>query len=280
MSALKTQTRRHEMASFSVRRVDFDLMGVENKYFYANEAAASYFLAGMASLFPDGEQFFIDAVRHFRDQVKDPVLQANISAFIGQEAMHGQAHRVLNENMERRGLPLSLPIKILNRVWKTARRIRSPLSQLATTAALEHFTAIMGKQMMSNEAFLNGFLDVRIRKLVLWHAIEESEHKSVAFDTYRAVGGRYPLRAIAMIEASIGIVVVLAAIQSYLLQQDGQLRNWQSWRHCAKTLFGRKGLFTPMLGEYLAYYRPGFHPNQQNTKSLETHWKNELALAG
>lgn len=46
----------------------------------------------LSSLFPYGETFFVDSVRAVRDQISDPHLKKDISAFIGQEAMHAKEH--------------------------------------------------------------------------------------------------------------------------------------------------------------------------------------------
>src|SRR5207244_3358365 len=61
-----------------------------------------------------------------------------------------------------------------------------PKGHLAVTIALEHFTAIMADAMLTNDGVLEG-ADPRMAALWRWHAIEETEHKAVAFDVYKTV---------------------------------------------------------------------------------------------
>lgn len=276
MTTIKDLT--HEMtASFPVRRMDFNFEGV-NKYFYDNQPAMSMFMAAMQSFFPDGEQFFIDSVRHYRHQITDVQLEKDIGAFIGQEAMHGKEHRVVNNELLQQGVRIELPMKVMESIWDIFQKYTSHRFQLATTASLEHFTAVMGTAMLRNEAFVEAFNDPRIHKLIRWHAIEECEHKAIAFDTYQQVGGNYLERTAVMAMATIGTVTAFFTATSYLLIREGQFTNLSSWQHFGKTLFGQKGLFRPALKEYLDWYHPKFHPLHHDTKQLELYWKKKLFI--
>src|SRR5690606_41942592 len=63
---------------------------------------------------------------------------------------------------------------------------RSPYTTLfrSKTCALEHFTAMLAETILEHPEMLEG-MDERVLPLWLWHAVEESEHKSVAFDVYQ-----------------------------------------------------------------------------------------------
>ncbi len=266
-------------AGFPVRRMDFDFAELQNKYIYDNQPAMSMFLTAMQSFFPDGEQFFIDSVRHFRNQIVDVQLQKDIGSFIGQEAMHGKEHRAANDALLEHGVDVSGLIAQMNVVWGLVKKHTSPKFQLAMTASLEHFTAVMGSAMLRNEVFIDGFNDPIFKNLTRWHAIEECEHKSVAFDTYSAVGGDFPERVVAMLISSLGIAIVFSASTAYLLKRDTQLTNLRSWKHLGRTLFGRRqGLFNSTLSEYLDWFHPKFHPKHHDTRDLERYWKTQLML--
>ena len=90
---------------------------------------------------------------------------------------------------------------------------------LAATCALEHFTAILAELLFANEE-LRAQMEPEMRRLWLWHAIEETEHKAVAFDMYQAVGGTYPLRVLVMLFTSITFAANIARFQAHLMESD------------------------------------------------------------
>ncbi|MEW6777525.1 MAG: metal-dependent hydrolase [Bdellovibrionota bacterium] len=265
-------------APFPVRRMDFDFSGLE-KYWYDGQPGMTFFWSLMSALFPDGEQFFIDSVLNVRDRITDPAQQKILSAFIGQEAMHRKEHGAYNRYMtEHFGVDLESIERTNKRALARFKARTSPAEQLALTAAAEHFTAIMAKHFMKDDRFFADIRDERVRKMLYWHAIEESEHKAVVFDVLKSVDDSYRLRAGAMVWATAFLFSAIGILSVRLMRADGQLYNWKSWRHYARTLLGRKGFFTSMLGDYLDYYRPDFHPSDHDTRASERVWKERLSL--
>ncbi|MFT6311224.1 MAG: putative metal-dependent hydrolase, partial [Porticoccus sp.] len=163
-----------------------------------NNAFMTAAFNGMSITFPAGEKFFIDSVRHFADDVTDPILKGHIKGFCGQEGFHRREHQRYNEALcEARGYDLNdLEGKLTKRlVW--AQKNLSPMQNLAITVAIEHFTAVLAELLLRPESVMNK-ADPAMRDLWRWHAAEEMEHKSVAFDVYRAVGGSEKLRIAVM----------------------------------------------------------------------------------
>ena len=100
----------------------------------------------MSITFPLGEKFFIDSVRHYADRIEDPKLQGEIRDFCGQEGFHRREHdRYNHELCRRRGYDIDYLEGRLEKNIARAKRMLSPLEQLASTAALEHITAIMAE---------------------------------------------------------------------------------------------------------------------------------------
>ncbi|MDP3845040.1 MAG: metal-dependent hydrolase [Pseudomonas sp.] len=267
-------------ANFPVRRMDFSFTETR-KYWWSGNPFMTHFMNNLSSLFPYGEKFFVDSVRAVREQIEDPQLQKDISAFIGQEAMHSKEHATYNQYAEAHGIDLrtlELRIKVLLE-WVT--KFTTKKQRLAATCALEHFTATMAEQLLAREDINMQMTDPLMYKLWLWHAIEENEHKSVAYDAYLAVGGGYWLRTLTMASTSLMFIGVIAWFQLDLLRKDGQLLNWSSWKYGLKTLFGpRNGYITALIRPYLQYYQPGFHPSQQDTRALENRWRTRLGFDG
>lgn len=278
LTASKKPSRRHEDATFPVRRVDFDFSQTP-KYIYDNNALASYFWLVLQAEFPDGEQFFIDSVRGLRDKVEDGHLQADISAFIGQEAMHGRAHRLANQQLlEVHGIDVIKTEKRTARLMQLFNRMHSPKQRLAATAGAEHLTASIARFLLRNPDYLAGFKNPTIRKLVMWHALEEREHRAVAFDVYQLAGGDYATR-VAMYVWFIAALAPFAMLDIMkLMAQDGSLKDVRGFAKGLKSLFGKRGLFSLTTPALLDYFRRDFHPNDDDQTVLEAAWRNELGL--
>jgi len=250
-----------------VRRMDYDMSGLR-RYWYKDNAWITHFLNALSTTFPDGERFFIHSVRNFEKQITDPELQAQIRAFIGQEANHGKEHEAFNQALiDQHGLPLENKLKFVRNALAFARRHISHREQLALTAGFEHFTAILANVMLAHPDLLES-ADPVCADMFLWHAVEETEHKAVAFDVYQAVDGDYWLRVKAMARASFFFLLVTLRMQHSLLKHDGQLTNWRDALGFAKFLLLKPGLLTRIIPQYLDYYRPGFHPWQHDNRHL------------
>jgi uncharacterized protein len=267
-------------AAFPVRRMDFSFTETE-KYWWNGNPFMTHFMNNLSSLFPYGEQFFVDSVRAVRQQIADPQLQKDIGAFIGQEAMHSKEHAAYNQYADKHGIDLRTLEQRSKVLIEWVSKYTSKQQRLAATCALEHFTATMAEQLLLREDLTIQIDDEKMYQLWLWHAIEENEHKSVAYDTYQAVGGGYWVRTLTMAVTSLIFLGVLVWFQIDLLRKDGQLFNWKSWGYGLKTLFGpRNGYITGLIRPYLQYYKPGFHPRQQDTQNLENRWRSRLGFSG
>lgn len=257
------------------RHVDFQFTQQPQKYsFYNENPLASLLMVVFSGIFPPGERFFMESVRHFRDRITDPVLKAQVSGFMGQEALHGREHDRLNEFFEQRGLDADLPARWVG--WGLRQLTRfAPRTQLACTTMMEHFTAHLAEEWLTNRTLAESS-DPDMLHLWYWHALEELEHKSVAYDVFERVGGtrRERLRAGLL----VGVFIMLPVVGSWfaLLVKNGHLfdvrRNVQGLR----MLFGRDGFITAVLRHMPSFWKAGFHPRQQATEALEDQWREKL----
>ena len=170
-------------------------------------------------------------MRAVRDRLEDPQLKKDVSAFIGQEAMHSKEHAAYNEYAEEHGVDLEcleLRIKVL---LENVSKVTTRKHQLAITCALEHFTATMAAQLLKREDLTIQMQSPKMYKLWMWHAIEENEHKNVAYDVYQKVYGGYFTRVLVMMLTTLMFFGVIGWFQLDLLRKDGQLFNWRSWKH-------------------------------------------------
>lgn len=243
--------------------LDFGLDGDIPKYWMDNDPFKTRFFDAMSTLFPMGEKFFITSVREFKDQITSPKLQQEVKDFTRQEAQHSMVHRQYNERLKKQGVEIdSINEQIETRLFVDAFKLTTPLQRLAVTSALEHLTSMMCTSFFERRELLDKS-DARVRALYAWHAIEEVEHKAVAFDVLTQVAkAGYWQRNLAMLTVSFGFPLTVSKIMNHMFKVDGFSR-WQRVGMWAKGLwwfYKPGGLFMPTLGYYLAYYKPGFHP--------------------
>jgi len=250
-----------------VRQPEFDLAADVPRYWWDNDPVKTLLLAAMSSGFPPGERFFIDSVRYYQDQITDPELQKAIRGFIGQEAHHSKEHKALNGFLQERGVDLARLEREVQAFMDLMRKRFSPERQLAHTVAVEHFTALMAEEFLLKYDALEQ-MDPRMAPIWAWHAIEESEHKAVAFDVYKAVGGSEFVRLSEMAVVSIMFPLFTSIHVFQLMKADGQLWNLKSWAGALNYMWGKPGVFRRLLPSYFKYYSPNFHPWNHDARGL------------
>lgn len=260
------------------RRVSFEesLRDVPRHFAADGDLLLSHLASALSSVFPDGEDFFVRSVRHYRDRITDPVLKQQVAGFIGQEAVHGREHRALNDRLAQLGYPTKTFEGMTRRMLGFRERVAPPIANLAATAALEHFTATFAELLLTSSETRELFGHDEVRNLFLWHALEESEHKAVAFDVYTAMGGSERMRTWTMTALTWGFIFGIATQVLVSLARDaatyrpGRLR--ASWRR-----FRRSPIMQAHLWRRLRdYNRADFHPDDHDTHELVERWRAEL----
>jgi predicted metal-dependent hydrolase len=234
----------------------------------------SHFFNALSLFFPDGERFFIHSVRQYRDRVTDPELKKAVAGFIGQEAMHGREHTECNEMLDRAGLPgkqlQTFVYNLLERIKKLVPR----KMHLSATIALEHLTAIMANGLLQDNRVV-GLAEPHFARMWRWHALEETEHKAVAFDVWKQVMPHsfmsYFWRVQGLILASVIFWPLVAVFTWRLVHADPQARQEKhGWRRLFKFLFVTPGILRRISGEWFDYFKPGFHPWQHDNRGYLT----------
>jgi hypothetical protein len=240
------------------------------RWWLGGDPVATAFFNALSTTFPLGERFFIDSVRHFRDRA-DPKLQEQIAAFIRQEAVHTREHVAFNRQVADHGYDVSA-MEARTRERLEIARARHPLAMLATTVALEHFTAIVANALLSDPCHLAG-ASGEARRMWSWHALEEIEHKGVAYDTWVAATShlsplrRWWLRVLLMMLSTWNFTRTTKRNMADIFEQDG-IRSGRTWRRTLGYLLLKPGLLRRLLPAYLAFYLPGFHPWRHDDRAL------------
>lgn len=262
------------------RKMDFGLdFDDVPRHWIKNNAFRSTFMNALSCMFPEGERMFMDAVRDCQDKIKNPTpkLQEQIKGFIKQEAIHGHEHAQYNDLLRKWDYPMDKinDFEAKEKVWM--RKHIPAEHRLAITCALEHFTAIMAHQVLTNPMATRD-MHPKFMEMWRWHAIEETEHKAVAFDVYQAAVGKYWLRVLTMLTVTISFCLRTTFYQAIFLWKDRQLFNPKVWWQGIRFYFledGFNGLVPSIARDYLAYFKPSFHPWQQDNRELLVAWNLE-----
>jgi predicted metal-dependent hydrolase len=263
----------HAPVDVRFRRMSFAFEGrALPKHWYAESPSLTHFFNALSAVFPDGEQYFIDSVRAFEDAVNDPRLQQQVREFTRQEGHHTYHHRHFNRLSEAMGVSMERCAGIAKAVLDRSRRHDSPLMQLAMTAAFEHFTALMGDWLLRQDNPCGDMHPVAA-SLWAWHAVEETEHKAVAFDVYCAAGGGYWMRVHAMLRVASIFIPRIHQMQAILLAEEPSQLSLRDMTFCIRYLYGSGGFIRAMLPGFLSYFRRDFHPWQDDNSQLIAAWQ-------
>lgn len=257
------------------RRMDFDMAQLQERYFFRNNPILSTLMYALSASFPDGERFFIDSVRHYQKDIDDPVLAKQIRGFIGQEAHHSRIHDDFNARAGELGIAMDRVEKHFKRRLDMARKRMTPAQQLAITAALEHVTATLAQWTLENpQAGIGDSDNSPLREMLIWHAMEEIEHKAVAFDVYRATVDNEAMRITVAKLVFRTFWVQMAIAQTILLWRARTLPSMHHIREAWQFMWGENGFRAWAAPEFKRYLMTGFHPNDINQDHLLEEWRD------
>jgi hypothetical protein len=241
-----------------------------DRWWNGGDPVATALYNALSATFPKGEAFFVESVRKFRDGAT-PRLAEDIKAFTTQEVMHSREHVAFNKRALDAGYDLT---KLEERVDFRLDMVRErpPIASLAATMALEHFTAILAHELLSDPRHLAN-TDPESAALWRWHAIEEIEHKAVAYDTWLHATREWPRFARWKVKAKVMLLVTrnfvvdrtMGALE--LLRQDG-ITGPKAWARLFWFAFVRPGIMRKVVGAWVSYFLPGFHPWKHDDRAL------------
>ncbi len=249
-------------------------------HWLAGNAVATQVFNGLNLVFPDGERFFIRAVRDCAGDSLDPALRSEIRAFNGQEGRHAYEHERYFEVLEAQGYRVKGFLRVFRRFLDWSNRLMPAPLRLAITAGAEHYTATFGAF-----AFEDPLLDQAhpsMKKLMLWHAAEEIEHKHVAFDVLQATHPGVWLRRLGYVLATLDLFGFSAFAARMLLRQDvqaGRLRRADVKGQRAALQAAQAQFAEPMKARVRAYWRADFHPSETDERPQAYAKLAELGIA-
>ncbi|WP_394829571.1 metal-dependent hydrolase [Pendulispora albinea] len=260
-----------------VRNLRFDVHLDVPRHWLGGRKSVTSFFDNLSVFFPLGERFFIQAVAAHQRFVRDPQLRKDVRAFCGQEGIHSREHESYNDMLAHQGYPVRDMELQVQKLLTAAARATTKRQQLAFTCALEHFTALMAHTALENDVFAGAH--PTMGALWKWHAVEENEHRAVAFDVYRAAGGTYGERVRCMVLASVIFWAKVLEHQIRLMRCDGTVFSLREWAQLGWFLFGKPGWLRQIIPLYLHYFRPSFHPHDLDCTAAMERWKREYATS-
>lgn len=276
-----TDKRTPDTVTIAPRDIRFDVDAAKQGHWLGGDPVGTAVFNALSLTFPDGERLFIDAVKNYRGQLSGKLLD-DVRGFIAQEAIHSREHHTLNQLIDRNKYPVhEIEAEIQERIAFS--RSRGPMRMLIATIALEHFTAMMAEMHALHQDLFEE-VEPGIERMWRWHAMEETEHKAVAYDVFMEVTKdwsplqRYLRRTISMAIITFFFTRNIARYAARLLEADGYAPD-AALKAVKNFVWKKPGIFSRGWKTYLAWYRPGFHPWDQDTRELVADWKAEFDAA-
>ena len=266
-----------------IRHLNFNFKKEEldDKFYFQTVFGSAYWEA-LSIFLTYGEDLVIETARHHRDDITDPVLKQRLTSLIGQEAIHSKLHNEWNDILAENHFPVKLYRFLAQNVFDhTFLKFPQPL-KLSMMAAIEHFTAVIAEHMMRNEDSFHHTKDDKTIALWMWHMLEESEHKDIAYDTYQLLSGKYMLRQLGFFIALITILglVSLGAVGIPLLRRPHKLLSKATLKDIKQSLSllvgPKRGVFGSNWDHVFAYLKPSFHPNDYDSSEYLEFYKKDL----
>jgi predicted metal-dependent hydrolase len=245
--------------------LDFDAVP---RYWVAQSALATHLSNGVNMLFPAGERFFVRSVRHYLDRLDDEALRAQVKAFFGQEGRHARAHERQFDVLRAQGYDVDGFLAFYEPLLARIEAMAPAELRLSVTVALEHYTAIMAHGALTDPQLAEA-MHPAMARLLQWHAAEEIEHKSVAFDVLARVNPSYGLRLAGMGVATLGLAAFWIGSTSYLLLQDKRAGRPLRAHDVTVMQKRERSIVRDVFATGIrAYLRRDFHPNEVDDYAL------------
>jgi predicted metal-dependent hydrolase len=211
-------------------------------------------------------------VRDYKHQVTDPELIEEVKDFTFQEGQHSRVHRRYNDRLKAQGVKVDKIEQNQRELIAWSRSKFPRKNTLAETAAAEHITAMMAEFILDNPAEMRQ-ADPRICAIYFWHAIEETEHKAVAFDVLQKVAGAgYFTRIMGLVVETFLFPFFIFQIMRHMLRVDGFTRGQRLklWAKGLWWLYGRVGCSCVPCQCICAITGPAFTPGNTRPPAPST----------
>lgn len=273
-----TAKRSPEDITILPRDLHFEVSSAKTGHWLDGDPVATAVLNTLSMTFPDGERLFMDAVRAYKDRLTGKLAQ-DAKDFITQEALHSREHHLLNRMIDRNKYPVErVEEQIRERIAFS--RARGPMRMLISTICLEHFTAMLADMFAAHDDMFTK-TEPSLRDLWRWHAMEETEHKAVAYDVFLEATKDWPAwqryfrRCMAMALISYFFPRNIATYSAWMLEADGYTPE-EAKKAVKRFLWKDPNFFGRGWKIWITWFKPGFHPWDHDNRALMSEWRSEI----
>ena len=234
----------------------------------------SALLNALSIFLPAGENLFVRTVR--ATQAAGCADARGVNTFVVQESAHRRQHELYNACLQQRFPSTGRWLWYMDRSWAFKSAMMSPRARLAATVAIEHLTTLMARLVLSERSAIEG-ADLEYASLWRWHALEELEHKSVAFQLYFAQGGSRRRLMLMMIIVSAVFAVEFLCVLAALLGDQKRLYRRQT-RQDLRAIWRSRAAREARAG-YVTFFAKAFSPALVDDSDLVLRWRSDAVLA-
>lgn len=255
------------------RHLQFTLSQNPDKYWHSASDIKTYHFNALAIFLPQLEKMLVLSLKKGLRDVTCPTLRAEVASLVAQEAIHGRAFQRYSEQLvfQYYDCPKQYSLWFFRGLAVILNKISNTF-HYALSAAGEHFTAIAADLFLRDPQWFEQ-VPAEHSAIWRWHCIEEIEHQSVAFDVYQSVNGNYFMRILGMLVMSLFFILLYIKPIWFMMKQDNKHKSRSFYQRALQYYWGKKGLVRALWKSYCAYFKPSFHPSQQQNEHLITQWK-------
>lgn len=272
----------HETIEHRDVRLEFDVSQL-NKHWFNNDPWVTHLFNGLFCAVPDGERWVMQSARKQMDKLSDALSIETVKRFIKQEASHSREHDLVNALMIKFGVPADQAELFFKQVRERVQAVSSDNMQASIAAAIEHFTAVLSEVLLESPDLFDN-MDPKIRSMIYWHMVEETEHKAISHELFVQTVGTGPRPYVMRVAGLVGTFgfgfYAVFFNMFYLLYKDKQLGNLASATRMLKIIAYQPGFVRKILQACIPYLRPDFHPWERDNSALISVWKNAYRQSG
>jgi predicted metal-dependent hydrolase len=249
----------HTAGELLVRKMPFQFPDDIDPHWNDKRWEWSHMVSGASLAMPFLEPYLIRTMKKALDKIESDELKKEVKLYMGQEGQHYQQHRKFNDILIEKGYPGLRSIEAqMKEEFADFENNRSLKFNLAYACGFESMALGMGHWLVRDRDYLFGGSDTRVASLILWHFVEEIEHKNVAFDAYQAVYGNYFYRVYGTFFATLHVMKFSRKAYQYMLKKDGMWGSLSSrWKLLKMIVRCFAGIIPAMVSACL----PGHHPS-------------------
>ncbi|MBP6014758.1 MAG: metal-dependent hydrolase [Alphaproteobacteria bacterium] len=210
-------------ARMTVRRMRFPYPESPKAWWNPARPEFSHVVNAASLGMPYLEPYLIDTMRKAKERITDPELLKDVDLYIGQESTHFRQHQQWNKRLADLGYKAVPTMEArLKADYEAFAKSRSFAFNVAYAEGFEAMALTIGHMLVEEREHLFAGADPAVASLILWHFVEEIEHKTVTYDVFKALDGRYAWRIYGMFYAMIHIMARTRQGYRAMLIEDGR----------------------------------------------------------